>query len=226
MDINNLCEFCHQDMITNPWGCLCNCGRGKHGSPHRISLSAKDDSDLEAEIAKEAVSVYRETGLMPRKVLGKLVEFRRIADVRGSTGSAAYKNVIDEMLVVNHIGTANDSDTYDQAFAKLRKLISTEVLYATDPKVNGGRVLVSIKAYKLLHVLDQLQGHSFATKLRKLWNYARFGMLREVETDRMEGICMEYKVVSLRSGKTVGYWAHGHFDPTCPYHGQHAIYEK
>ena len=226
MDINNLCEFCHQDMLTNPWGCLCNCGRGKNESPHRISLAVKDDSDLEAEIAKEAVSVYRETGLMPRKVLGKLVEFRRIADVRGSVGSTAYKNVIDEMLVVNHIGTANDSDTYEQAFAKLRKLISVEVLYATDPAVNGGRVLIPVKAYKILHILDQLQGHSFEKKLCKLWNYALVGMLKEVETDRTEGICMEYKVVSMRSGKTVGYWAHGHFDPNYPYRGQPAIYEK
>ncbi len=53
-----------------------------------------------------------------------------------------WLRVIDEALVVAHIGVANESDTYEQAKAKLDNLIGFHVDVATDPAVNGGWKLV------------------------------------------------------------------------------------
>ena len=48
-----------------------------------------------------------------------------------------WLRAIDEALVVAHIGVANESDTYEQAKAKLNNLIGFHVDVATDPAVNG-----------------------------------------------------------------------------------------
>lgn len=53
-----------------------------------------------------------------------------------------WLRAIDEALVVAHIGVANESDTYEQAKAKLDSLISFHVDVTTDPAVNGGWKLV------------------------------------------------------------------------------------
>ena len=53
-----------------------------------------------------------------------------------------WLRVIDEALVVAHIGVANASDTYEEARAKLDNLIGFHVDVATDPAVNGGWKLV------------------------------------------------------------------------------------
>ena len=53
-----------------------------------------------------------------------------------------WLRAIDEALVVAHIGIANESDTYEQAKAKLDNLIGFHVDVATDPAVNGGWKLV------------------------------------------------------------------------------------
>ena len=53
-----------------------------------------------------------------------------------------WLRAIDEALVVAHIGVANESDTYEQAKAKLDNLIGFHVDVATDPAVNGGWKLV------------------------------------------------------------------------------------
>ena len=55
-----------------------------------------------------------------------------------------WLRAIDEALVVAHIGVANESDTYEQAKAKLDNLIGFHVDVATDPAVNGGWKLVLI----------------------------------------------------------------------------------
>jgi hypothetical protein len=55
-----------------------------------------------------------------------------------------WLRAIDEALVVAHIGVANESDTYEQAKAKLDSLIGFNVDVATDPAVNGGWKLVPI----------------------------------------------------------------------------------
>ena len=55
-----------------------------------------------------------------------------------------WLRAIDEALVVAHIGVANESDTYEQAKAKLDSLIGFHVDVATDPAVNGGYKLVSV----------------------------------------------------------------------------------
>lgn len=55
-----------------------------------------------------------------------------------------WLRAIDEALVVAHIGVANESDTYEQAKAKLDSLIGFNVDIATDPAVNGGYKLVSV----------------------------------------------------------------------------------
>ena len=52
---------------------------------------------------------------------------------------------IDEALVVTYLGVANESDTYEQAKAKLNNLIGFHVDVATDPAVNGGWKLVPIE---------------------------------------------------------------------------------
>ena len=56
-----------------------------------------------------------------------------------------WLRVIDEALIVAHIGVANNSDTYEQAKAKLNNLIGFHVDEATDPSVNGGYKLVSVR---------------------------------------------------------------------------------
>lgn len=56
-----------------------------------------------------------------------------------------WLRAIDEALVVAHIGVANESDTYEQAKAKLNSLICFHVDVATDPAINGGYKLVPIE---------------------------------------------------------------------------------
>jgi len=56
-----------------------------------------------------------------------------------------WLRAIDEALVVAHIGVANESDTYEQAKAKLDNLIGFHVDVAADPAVNGGWKLVPIE---------------------------------------------------------------------------------
>lgn len=56
-----------------------------------------------------------------------------------------WLRAIDEALVVAHIGVANESDTYEQAKAKLDTLIRLHADIATDPAVNGGWKLVPIE---------------------------------------------------------------------------------
>lgn len=56
-----------------------------------------------------------------------------------------WLRAIDEALVVAHIGVANESDTYEQAKAKLDNLIGFHVDVATDPAVNGGWRLIPIR---------------------------------------------------------------------------------
>jgi len=56
-----------------------------------------------------------------------------------------WLRAIDEALVVANIGVANASDTYEQAKAKLDSLIGFHVDVATDPAVNGGYKLVSVR---------------------------------------------------------------------------------
>ena len=56
-----------------------------------------------------------------------------------------WLRAIDEALVVAHIGVANESDTYEQAKAKLDTLIGLHVDIATDPAVNGGWKLVPVE---------------------------------------------------------------------------------
>jgi len=55
---------------------------------------------------------------------------------------------IDEALVCWYIGIADAADTYEAAREKLHKLISIEIDAATNPAVNGGKVLVPREATK------------------------------------------------------------------------------
>ena len=56
-----------------------------------------------------------------------------------------WLRAIDEALVVAHIGVADKRDTYEQAKEKLNNLIGFHVDVATDPAVNGGYKLVSVR---------------------------------------------------------------------------------
>ena len=56
-----------------------------------------------------------------------------------------WLRVIDEALVTTHIGVANPGDTYEEAKAKLERLIGFHVDVAIEPTVNGGWKLVPIE---------------------------------------------------------------------------------
>ena len=63
-------------------------------------------------------------------------------------------------------------------------------------------------------------------RLQTWLSWIRWGRLRERVTDTLDGhLVMEYEVVSCRTGQVVGYWAHGHFDPSRDYRGQPALWE-
>ena len=64
-------------------------------------------------------------------------------------------------------------------------------------------------------------------RLHSWITWLRFGRLYERVTDTLDGhLVMEYEVRSFRSGRIVGYWAHGYFDPGMPYTGQPAIWGR
>ncbi len=54
-------------------------------------------------------------------------------------------------------------------------------------------------------------------KIKKLINFIRFGEVEFVTKEIINGITAEYAVVSKRTGKVVGYWAYGYYDPSLPY---------
>ena len=62
-------------------------------------------------------------------------------------------------------------------------------------------------------------------RLQTWLSWLRWGRLREHVTDTLDGhLVMEYAVISCRTGRIVGYWAHGSWDTSCPYHGQCALW--
>lgn len=61
--------------------------------------------------------------------------------------------------------------------------------------------------------------------LQAVISWIRWGKLQERNVDILDGWCvMEYEVYSPRLRKVVGYWAHGSWDTSCPYHGQCALW--
>ena len=64
-----------------------------------------------------------------------------------------WLHAIDEALVIAYLGVANESDTYEQAKAKLDSLIGLHVDMATDPAVNGGWKLVPIEVVGLYNFM-------------------------------------------------------------------------
>lgn len=58
-------------------------------------------------------------------------------------------------------------------------------------------------------------------RLSALWFWIRYGPV--VERVRAGGYwepVMEIEYLPARTGRTVGYWAYGSFDPSLPYRGQ------
>lgn len=53
--------------------------------------------------------------------------------------------------------------------------------------------------------------------LRKVYNKIRFGDVYFVTTETVSGHVAEYEVRCKRSGKLVGYYAYGYYDPSLPY---------
>lgn len=62
----------------------------------------------------------------------------------GTPSTPAWLRVIDEALIIRHLGVANIADDYETAISKLTQLLSWEVDVATDPRVNGGYELVPV----------------------------------------------------------------------------------
>ena len=56
-----------------------------------------------------------------------------------------WQKVIDHELVIAHLGVAKDDATWDEARKAISELIQWHVDVATNPKVNGGYVLVNTK---------------------------------------------------------------------------------
>ena len=56
-----------------------------------------------------------------------------------------WQKVIDHKLVITHLGVAKDDATWDEARKAISELIQWHVDVATNPKVNGGYVLVNTK---------------------------------------------------------------------------------
>lgn len=56
-----------------------------------------------------------------------------------------WQKVVDHELVVAHLGVAKDNVTWEEARRAISELIQWHVNVATDPKVNGGYVLVHTK---------------------------------------------------------------------------------
>jgi len=52
-----------------------------------------------------------------------------------------WQTAIDEMLVINHLGTAESAESLEDARIMLDKLIDYEIAMATDPAINGGYML-------------------------------------------------------------------------------------
>jgi hypothetical protein len=59
---------------------------------------------------------------------------------------AGWMRVIDEALVVLHLGVASPTDSYAVAKQKLAQLIKLEIDIATAPAVNGGWKMVPVEA--------------------------------------------------------------------------------
>ena len=59
--------------------------------------------------------------------------------------SAGWVRAIDDGMTSSHIGIADDSDQYEQARDKLKRLIAWHIAVATDPAVNGGFALVPVE---------------------------------------------------------------------------------
>ena len=63
-------------------------------------------------------------------------------------------------------------------------------------------------------------------RLQTWLSWLRWGRLRKHVTDTLDGhLVMEYEVISCRTGRVVGYWAHGYFDPSWDYRGQPARWD-
>ena len=74
---------------------------------------------------------------------------------------SGWLRAIDEALVVAHIGVANADDTYEQAKAKLERLIGFHVDAATDPAVNGGYKLVPIEPTEEMREVGVFAGGAY-----------------------------------------------------------------
>lgn len=62
-----------------------------------------------------------------------------------------WLRVIDDALVINWIGAARPEDTNEEAQKKLDQLIQLHVDIATDPAVNGNKILVDMDEYNTLY---------------------------------------------------------------------------
>lgn len=58
-----------------------------------------------------------------------------------------YTEAVDRELVSCSLGVANEGDSYETAKDKLSMLIQWHIDVATDPRVNGGYVLVKDENY-------------------------------------------------------------------------------
>ena len=103
-----------------------------------------------AKILTEVMDIATANGADSRSMPDEYVEVAAwLCGVPGAQPAPSipegWLRAIDEALVVAHIGVANESDTYEQAKAKLDILVGFHVDVATDPAVNGGWRLVPIE---------------------------------------------------------------------------------
>ena len=115
----------------------------------RISYQSDEQA---ARAAFKEVELLRSDLVLARQTIDAMQAAYRVqvSDYQAEANAhyalqTGWLRAIDEALVVAHIGVANESDTYEQAKAKLDNLIGFHVDVATDPAVNGGWKLVPIE---------------------------------------------------------------------------------
>lgn len=60
--------------------------------------------------------------------------------------------------------------------------------------------------------------NSLKEPIKRLYLWVRWGEITEHVVDTIANVACEIEYRD-RNGKTIGYWAYGHFDPGYPYRG-------
>ena len=111
-------------------------------------------TDHANELRRHARKIAHPAGDVPAVMRAAADEIERLR----AEHPEGWFRAIEEALVVAHTGVANTDDTYEEARAKLERLIGFHVDVATDPAVNGGWKLVPIEP------TEEMRGRRFCRR--------------------------------------------------------------